>query len=246
MLRTLTICCLISGMTSSASADLKMSPIFGDSMVVQRDQPIHVWGWTAANTDVSVQLARHTATAKSDANGRFDAMLDGLPAGGPHELTIAADETRTFSDVLVGEVWLCSGQSNMAWTVAASDDQDLELLTANHPQIRLISVPQVASQTPRNDFNGQWEACTAESARQFSAVGYFFGRRLLQTAKAAATTLQAATRRVAGQRAFAQQKAAATTLQAAARMVAGRSALKTAVAAATTLQAGWRGAATGG
>lgn len=181
MLRTLFVCCLIQGMISSASADLKTSPVFGDSMVVQRNQPIHVWGWTAANTDVSVQLAGHTATAKSDANGRFDVMLDALPAGGPHELTIAADETRTFSDVLVGEVWLCSGQSNMAWTVAASDDQDLELLTANHPHIRLISVPQVASQTPRNDFNGQWEVCTAESVRQFSAVGYFFGRRLHQT-----------------------------------------------------------------
>ena len=164
-----------------SQAELKVSPVFGDSMVVQRNTPIHVWGWTTADTDVRVEIASHTNSARSDRDGRFDVMLDPLSAGGPHKLTIVADETRTFSDVLVGEVWLCSGQSNMAWPVAGAIDSDLEILTAKHPEIRLISVPQVASQKPLNDFKGQWEACTPETAKQFSAVGYFFGRQLHDT-----------------------------------------------------------------
>lgn len=162
-------------------AELKFSPVFGDSMVLQRDQPIHVWGWTTPGTEVTATLGGHTASAKSDDAGRFDVSVDALPAGGPHELTVAADQTRTFKDVLIGEVWLCSGQSNMAWAVGQADDADLETLTANFPNIRLISVPQVAAQTPQNDFNGSWQACTPQTVKDFSAVGYFFGRQLHQT-----------------------------------------------------------------
>ena len=169
-------------MTQAAcQAELKVSSVFGDSMVVQRDKPIHVWGWTTANTDVQVQLADKIASGTSDSSGRFNVRLDALSAGGPHELTIKADESRTFTDVLVGEVWLCSGQSNMAWSVSQANDPDLESLTARYPNLRLISVPQVASQSPLNDFNGKWESCTPETVKQFSAVGYFFGRQLHQT-----------------------------------------------------------------
>lgn len=162
-------------------AELKLSPVFGDSMVVQRDQPIHVWGWTAPGTKVKVEMAGHTATAEAESSGRFDVKLDPLPAGGPHEMVIHADESRTFSDVLVGEVWICSGQSNMAWPVSSANDPDLESLSAKFPNIRLISVPQVGSQEPLNDFDGRWEACTPETVKSFSAVGYFFGRQLHQT-----------------------------------------------------------------
>jgi sialate O-acetylesterase len=84
----------------------------------------------------------------------------------------------TYSNVLVGEVWLCSGQSNMGWALANSDDADLETMTANYPNLRLISVPQTGTQKPQNDFNGQWESTTPDIAKQFSAVGYLFGRRL--------------------------------------------------------------------
>lgn len=163
------------------NAELKFSPVFGDSMVLQRDQPIHVWGWTTPGTQVTATLGGHTASAKSDDAGRFDVSLDPLPAGGPHELAIATDETRTFKDVLIGEVWLCSGQSNMQWSVGQADDADLESLTANYPNLRLITVPQVAAQTPQNDFDGSWQACTPQTVKDFSAVGYFFGRQLHQT-----------------------------------------------------------------
>lgn len=161
-----------------AWAELNMASIFGDHMVIQRDQPIRVWGWTEPGTEVRVTIAEHAASGTADESGRFDVSLDPLPAGGPHEMVVRADETETFEDVLVGEVWVCSGQSNMAWPVAQANDPDLESMTAKFPNIRLISVPQVGMQEPQDDFNGAWEACTPESVTDFSAVGYFFGRQL--------------------------------------------------------------------
>ncbi|WP_345318328.1 sialate O-acetylesterase [Novipirellula rosea] len=168
-------------LASTAHAELKMSSIFGDSMVLQRDKPIHVWGWTTAGQDVSVELAGHSAAATADDSGRFDVFIDALPAGGPHEMKIAADESKSFKDVLIGEVWICSGQSNMGMSVASSNDADLEALAANYPNIRLISVPQVGTQEPQTDFNGNWAACSPQTVKDFSAAGYFFGRQLHQT-----------------------------------------------------------------
>lgn len=181
MIRCSCFLVLATLMVPLCHAEIKMSPVFGDSMVVQRDMPIHVWGWTKPSTTVKVDMAGHHAETESDDEGRFDVRLDPLPAGGPHKMTVAGDETKTFEDVLVGEVWVCSGQSNMAWPVSNANDPDLESLTANYPSLRIISVPQVASQEPKNDFDGKWEACTPETVKSFSAVGYFFGRQLHQT-----------------------------------------------------------------
>ena len=163
-------------------AEIRTSAVFGDSMVLQREKPIHVWGWTAPDHSVEVSLAGNRETAKSDANGRFDVSLPALEAGGPHTLTIqSGGETLAYEDVLIGEVWLCSGQSNMQWAVNQSNDADLESLSANYPEIRLITVPQTGTQEPQASFAGQWEACTPETVKQFSAVGYYFGRQLHQT-----------------------------------------------------------------
>ena len=162
-------------------AELTMSSVFGDSMVLQRDMPIHVWGWTKPNQEVTVEIAGHRSSATADGDGRFDVSLDALPAGGPHEMVVTADETKKLTDVLVGEVWLCSGQSNMQYAVDSANDPDLEKLSAKFPNIRLISVPQVGTQEPQRDFDGKWEACSPATAGQFSAVGYFFGRQLHQT-----------------------------------------------------------------
>jgi sialate O-acetylesterase len=164
-----------------AKAEVSVSPVFGDSMVVQRETPIRVWGWTTAGVDIKVEMAGHEASGKADKDGRFDVKLDPLPAGGPHEMIITADETLKFKDVLVGEVWLCSGQSNMQWNVASANDPDLESLTAKYPNLRLITVPQVGVQEPQNSFEGSWQACTPETVKDFSAVGYFYGRQLHQT-----------------------------------------------------------------
>jgi sialate O-acetylesterase len=101
--------------------------------------------------------------------------------GGPHTLTVKGKNTVTFNDVLIGEVWVCSGQSNMQWSVNQSNDPDLEKAAAKFPNIRLISVPQVGIQEPQWNFNGRWAPCTPETVGGFSAVGYFFGRQLHQT-----------------------------------------------------------------
>ena len=150
--------------TSSASADISTSAVFGDSMVLQREKPIHIWGWVEPEASVTVALAGNEVTATSDADGRFDVDLPKMEAGGPHELSIkSGGDTVQFSDALIGEVWLCSGQSNMQWAVQQSNDADLEALSADYPQIRLITVPQVGTQEPQKTFKGDWSACTPET-----------------------------------------------------------------------------------
>ncbi|WP_413431119.1 sialate O-acetylesterase [Crateriforma spongiae] len=168
--------------TVSASAEISVCSLFTDHMVVQRDKPVRVWGWTDAGAEVTASLGGHDAKATAGSDGRFEMELAALPAGGPHELVIqSGNDAKTISDVLVGEVWICSGQSNMAWAVQSANDADLESLSANYPQIRLISVPQVGTQEPQKDFNGQWSVCSPSTVKDFSAVGYFFGRQLHQT-----------------------------------------------------------------
>jgi sialate O-acetylesterase len=100
---------------------------------------------------------------------------------GPFELRVTGSNTITLDDVLVGEVWVCSGQSNMEWSVQQAKDGDLEVAAANFPQIRLLTVPRVGSQEPLDDFEGEWKVCSPETVADFSAVGYFFGRRLHST-----------------------------------------------------------------
>ena len=170
----------VLGCLTAARAELQMSSIFGDGMVLQRDAPIHVWGWTEPAQNVTVTFAGATKETQADESGKFSAHLSPFPAGGPHELEVRADEVRTFKDVLVGEVWLCSGQSNMQWAVSNSNDPELEAMTANFPNIRLITLPHVGTQEPQRVFEGAWTATNSATVRQFSAVGYFFGRTLHQ------------------------------------------------------------------
>ncbi len=167
---------------SIAEAELKLPNIFGDHMVVQQKMPIKVWGWTKPGQAVTVTLADKSATATAADDGRFDASLPAVDAGGPYTLEVKADETRTINDVLVGEVWICSGQSNMQWNVASSTDPDLERLAAKHPKIRMINFPQVGTQEPvLTHDDRKWMECTPETVSNFSAVGYFFGRQLHDT-----------------------------------------------------------------
>ena len=150
-----------------AQAELQLSAVFGDHMVVQRDKPIHVWGWTKPGQAVSATLAGKSASGTADDGGRFDLQLPELPAGGPHELVVKADETKQFTDVLVGEVWICSGQSNMQWNVKSANDPDLESLTAKYPNLRLITVPQVGTQEPQKSFQGQWRHARQSRLKSF-------------------------------------------------------------------------------
>lgn len=168
---------------ASLRAELKLPSIVGDHMVLQRDLELPIWGWANAGQDVTVEIAGQKVSGKAGDDGRWEVKLAPLQTSSdPLSMKISAGEdTKELSDILVGEVWICSGQSNMQWTVNASYDPDLETLTAKFPQIRLITVPQVGTQEIQDDFEGAWTACTPETVKDFSAVGYFFGRQLHQT-----------------------------------------------------------------
>ncbi|MEL6110700.1 MAG: sialate O-acetylesterase [Planctomycetota bacterium] len=168
--------------TPPVQAEIKMSAVFGDSMVLQRQMPIHVWGWAEPGSKVTASIDGKQASAECDDKGRFDLSLPSMEAGGPHELAIkSGDETQTFKDVLVGEVWICSGQSNMQWSVAQSNDPDLESLAANYPNLRHITVPRVGTQEAQTSFDGAWQKTTPDTVKELTGVGYFFGRQLHQT-----------------------------------------------------------------
>lgn len=168
-------------LAQAATAEVSLPSIFGDHMVLQQGQANPVWGWGSPGEAVTVAIAGQTKTAKVNDQGKWSVKLDPLKVGGPHKLVIKGKNEVTFSDVLVGEVWLCSGQSNMEWPVRAANDPDLETAAANFPKIRLITVPKVGTQQPQEDFDGKWQVCSPETAGDFSAVGYFFGRQLHQT-----------------------------------------------------------------
>jgi sialate O-acetylesterase len=178
--RGLTAAVALTGCTV-ARADVSLPNIFGSHMVLQRDQKDPVWGWAAPGEEVTVTIAGQTKTAKAGADGAWKVVLDPLPAGGPLTLSVKGNNTVTFDDVLVGEVWVCSGQSNMQMTVDSAFDPDLEKLTAKNPQIRLITVPNVGTQEPQKDFHGKWTVCSPDTVGNFSAVGYFCGRQLQET-----------------------------------------------------------------
>jgi sialate O-acetylesterase len=170
----------LTGGLVPARGDVKLPNIFGTHMVLQRDLKDRVWGTADPGEDVTVTIADQSKSTKAGDDGKWSVTLDPMKAGGPHTMTVKGKNIVTFDDVLVGEVWICSGQSNMQWPVFLSNEADLEIMTAKYPKIRLISVPQVGTQEPKDNFNGQWQTCTPETARGFSAVGYFFGRELYQ------------------------------------------------------------------
>jgi len=173
---------LLAWLAVPAVADVRLPALFTDHMVLQQGQKNRVWGAADPGEDVIVTIAGQRQTAKANDNGKWLVTLDALAVGGPHTLSVTGKNKLAVEDVLVGEVWLCSGQSNMQWAVNQSNDGDLETRTANFPKIRLITVPTgVGTQEPQDDFKGKWEVCTPETAKDFSAVGYFFGRQLHQT-----------------------------------------------------------------
>ena len=168
---------------SYARAELHLPSIFGDHMVLQRDQENPVWGQANPGSNVSVTFGGNTLQTKADEDGKWMLKLKPMK-GSSHalNLTIKSEEDSiTFSNIVIGEVWVCSGQSNMQWSVNQVFDSDLESMSANYPNIRIVSVPQVGTQENQDDFNGQWDICTPDTVGQFSAVGYLFGRQLHQT-----------------------------------------------------------------
>lgn len=169
---------IVSLLVSSACADVAVSGLFSDHMVLQRDMPLPVWGSARPGEEVAVTLANRKGAAKADAAGRWRVTLESLPAGGPLVLTITGRNTLAIKDVLVGEVWVCSGQSNMAFAVPRAVNGKEEAAQAAYPKIRLLKVARRPADEPGDDVGGHWQICSPDAVADFSAVGYFFGRDL--------------------------------------------------------------------
>src|SRR5882672_234517 len=138
-------------LVSFSYAQVKMPGIFGDHMVLQRSRPVPVWGWSSPNEKLIVKFKQQIKSATADRNGKWRVNLDPEPAGGPYDLVVQGNNSITFHDVLIGEVWLCSGQSNMEFALHSVRNAEAEILEANYPEIRHIKVPISVSGTPNED-----------------------------------------------------------------------------------------------
>ena len=160
-------------------AELKLPAIIGDHMVLQQKQANPIWGWDDPGTKITVKFAGQTYAATAAADGRWTVQLAAQPANkSPQTISLAGTTKRELTDVLVGEVWMCSGQSNMQWALGQTYTGDLEGAGARRPLLRIISVPQVGTQELKTDFKGQWAVATPANAKEFSAIGYLYGRYL--------------------------------------------------------------------
>ena len=160
-------------------AEVTLPHVFGSNMVLQRRKPLPVWGWAAAGEKVSVQLADGPpVTTTANDQGEWRVALPAREAGGPFAMKVTGNNEVTLDNVRVGEVWLCSGQSNMQMSVAGSLNAPEEIAAAQYPNIRLLSVPLVPQPLPVKDVNADWKVCSPETVGGFSACGYFFGRYL--------------------------------------------------------------------
>ncbi|MEZ5353507.1 MAG: sialate O-acetylesterase [Bryobacteraceae bacterium] len=160
-------------------ADVRLPNVIGDHMVLQRGVPVRVFGWASPGESVTVQFNGQTSTTTAAPDGKWQAWLRPMQANATGaDMTVAGSNTVTVHDVLVGEVWVGSGQSNMQWTVQNSNNSDAEALNANFPKIRLFAVPLKTMPTPQDDVDAKWEVCSPDTIRPFSAVLYFFGRSL--------------------------------------------------------------------
>ncbi len=172
---------LMAILASNSIADVRVPAIFADHMVLQQQQKIRVWGWADVGESVNVSIGNNKQMAKADDAGRWRVELAPMPASkAAVTLSIQGKNRIEVKDVLVGEVWVCSGQSNMEWPVAACTNAQAEIAAANHPLIRHIKVPLVPSTTPLEDFKSEWQVCSPQTAGGFTACGYFMARKLMQ------------------------------------------------------------------
>jgi len=180
--RCLMLAAVVVVTMTSVRGDVAINNMFGDHMVLQQGIANRVWGKADPGEQVTVAFAGQSKKTVAAVDGSWEVKLDPVVEyGGPHTLAVKGKNDIVFHDVLVGEVWLCSGQSNMQWSVNQANDADLEKAAATHPGIRFVSVPQVGTQEPQWNFKGAWQVCSPATVGDFSAVGYFFGRQLHET-----------------------------------------------------------------
>ena len=181
----LSFICFQSFSQEKANQSLKLARLFSDHLVFQRDKPIKIWGWAGVGERVEVSIGNQKNIVSTNSDGKWLAELPAMPAGGPYDVFI---KTKTkeiaISDILIGEVWLCSGQSNMEWKLKSADNATNEMAEANYPMIRHFEVAHEVEFEPQDDLkSGEWKVCSPKTAGDFSAVGYFFARDLYQKLK---------------------------------------------------------------
>jgi sialate O-acetylesterase len=162
---------------NTARADVKLPALISDGMVLQQGTPAPLWGWADEGESVTVEFQNQKVTGVAK-DGKWMVRLKSLKAGGPFTLTVSGKNKIELKNVLVGEVWICSGQSNMEWRLNRSDNAEAEIAAAKYPMIRLFTVPRAELDAPVTDVKSEWKEVSPESAAAFSAVGYYFGRDL--------------------------------------------------------------------
>ncbi len=173
---------LVLLLCAGSFANVRLPKIFSDNMVLQRNQPIPVWGWADAKERISLQFNKQTKIITAGKDGKWLVKLDPEPEGGPYQLVVKGKTSITVSNILVGEVWVCSGQSNMEMPIAGwgkVNNYEQEIADADYPQIRQFLVTKAVSPTPKDDVaGGDWKPCSPATAGDFTAAGYFFAREL--------------------------------------------------------------------
>ena len=176
----LACCALLASWSAAAVAAVKLPAIIGDNMVLQRGQPVPIWGWADKGEEVTVAVAGQTLATKADDKGRWKVVLDKLDVGNPLTMTVkgSSGSTLTLKNILVGEVWVGSGQSNMEMDVRSSRNASQEIAAAKYPQVHLFTVTKKKAAEPQTDCTGQWAECSPNTVPGFSAAAYYFGRQL--------------------------------------------------------------------
>ncbi len=161
------------------NANVKLPLLFNDGMVLQRNKSIPIWGWASANEKVEIHFKKQIVKTKADKDGKWTVNLKEEKAGGPFELIVKGNNTITLKNVLVGEVWICSGQSNMEFTVKQAMNATQEINDADYPMIRQFLVEKEVSSIPKEHLkSAKWEVCNPATVGNFTAVGYFFAKKL--------------------------------------------------------------------
>ena len=161
-----------------ALAEVKLNPLFANDAVLQRDAEVPVWGTARAGEEVTVEIQGQKVMTKASADGKWMVRLKPLAAGGPITLTVTGENRIVLNNILVGEVWLCSGQSNMEWALAKSDSGTNAIAMATNSLLRMCRVPHNVQFTPQSEVQSKWECCSPVTAQNFSAIPYWFGEKL--------------------------------------------------------------------
>lgn len=164
------LCLFLAVSAVAARADVKLPAVIADGMVLQQGIDVPVWGWADDGESVSVEILKQKVTAVA-VGGKWMVKLKPLKAGGPFEMVIAGKNKIEFKNVLVGEVWICSGQSNMQWSLRQSDNGDAEIAKANYSMIRLFTIPRQEKEEPQTEISASWKECSPDTVGGFPRLG---------------------------------------------------------------------------